>query len=163
MDKGGMARSSGICGVLICLALLVSACGPSISIGPAEPAVTAAVTEAVATAAATATEEPALTATLEAVTETPPPETETPAPATETPEAGVECTVTAAGLRVRGGPGITYEIRSTLTNGAVVNASGRNDAGDWIAVRTADGVEGWVALGFVSCQGDVAALPVQTP
>jgi uncharacterized protein YgiM (DUF1202 family) len=133
------------------LLLAVTACSPSISIGPA------------------ATDPPEPTPT-EAPTVTPVPATATPTQmATETPPAQtavaqtIDCTVTARSLRVRGGPGTDAPILGGVTAGEVVAASGRNEPGDWAAVRIPNGTNGWVSAEFLNCPTPINTLPVAPP
>lgn len=85
-------------------------------------------------------------------------------PILETP-AQVVCTVLVPTLNVRSGPGLEYEIiekvRGTESQPGSLLVIGRDATGQWLAVdeRIADG--GWVtgSASFVTCNGDIAALP----
>jgi hypothetical protein len=80
-------------------------------------------------------------------------------------QAQVVCTVLVPTLNVRSGPGLEYEIiekvRGTESQPGSLLVIGRDVTGQWLAVddRIADG--GWVtgSASFVTCNGDVAALP----
>jgi hypothetical protein len=79
--------------------------------------------------------------------------------------AQVVCTVLVPTLNVRSGPGLEYEIiekvRGTENQPGSLIVVGRDATGQWLAVddRIADG--GWVtgSSSFVTCSGDIAALP----
>lgn len=85
-------------------------------------------------------------------------------PIVETPSQ-VVCTVLVPTLNVRSGPGLEYEIiekvRGTESQPGSLLVVGRDATGQWLAVddRIADG--GWVtgSTSFVTCNGDIAALP----
>ncbi|RME85147.1 MAG: SH3 domain-containing protein, partial [Caldilineae bacterium] len=82
--------------------------------------------------------------------------------AAETPAAEqVTCQITAErGLRMRSGPGTTFKVIGLLKNQANVTATGRSEAGDWLAVTNAAGTSGWVSADWVDCSADVMTLPV---
>jgi hypothetical protein len=88
--------------------------------------------------------------------------TATPAP-TLAPRAVVR-PGPAAGLRVRGGPGLDYRVLGTLTGGAQLAVIGRNARGDWVEVCCLQvaGVAqpGWVRADLVQLDSDVTDLPV---
>ncbi len=112
---------------------------------------------------ATPTEAPAPTPTPEPPTATPEPtvavieETSTPAPGVVVLRVGGQAIVNAGGgLRVRGGPGTSFEAVTTLAPGVVVKIIGgpeRADSYTWwqIQFTGADGStgEGWVAGDFL--------------
>ncbi len=154
MNNGAPSRRRGRFVVLGWFMIAVAACGPAISIGPA-------------TTAEVATEPAAApTVTTEAPTETAEPTTEATAETTvEAPAAGAtaQCTVTARSLRVRGGPGTNFPILGSVTAGQIVTASGRNEPGDWAAVKIPDGTEGWASVDFLNCTPGADTLPVAPP
>ena len=84
----------------------------------------------------------------------------------ENTPAQIICSVLVPALNVRSGPGLEYEIvakiRGTDEEPATIVVIGQNETGEWLAVaeRIADG--GWVtgSLNYVTCEGDVAVLPV---
>ena len=154
MSNGATSQRRGRWIVLGWLTLVLAACGPEISIGPAA-------TEAIATEISLAP-----TITPELPTETPEPTAEpvTPTAATATAAgATAQCTVTARSLRVRGGPSTNDPILAGVTAGQIVTASGRNEQGDWATVRTPDGTEGWTSVAFLECTPGADTLPVTAP
>lgn len=68
--------------------------------------------------------------------------------------------VTAGGLNVRVGPGMNHHIMGKLAAGDQVVVEGRSLNGEWVAVRLADGREGWVYSSFLRSNVNLAALPV---
>jgi hypothetical protein len=115
-----------------------------------------------AAARVTPTESPTTeaTATAEVIvvpTDTPV-ATATKAAVAATPKA---VTVTATDkVRVRSGPGTSYEVLSSLAQGTTVKALARNGDSSWIQVQLEDGTKGWVSAEFVTVNGDVNSLPV---
>lgn len=63
-------------------------------------------------------------------------------------------------VNVRGGPGTIFRIIDILSPGETAVADGRNDAGDWVRVTLPDGVLGWLFVGILNVEGEVAELPV---
>ena len=80
-------------------------------------------------------------------------------PATEAP-AEPRAVVTHETLNVRAGPGTSYAKVGTLRQGDEVVVTGRNKAGTWLAVTTADGTQGWVFAEYTSVDSPVESLPV---
>ena len=124
----------------------------------------------VATLAPTATPRNLLvpTSTSEAPTPTALPSSD----ATSQPTSGPSPTPSAYGrvtgtegelLNVRAGPGIDYEILTQLEEGDPVLVLGRNDADDWLRIRTQTGQQGWVARAFIANDMPPDRLPVYTP
>jgi N-acetylmuramoyl-L-alanine amidase len=68
--------------------------------------------------------------------------------------------VNANPLNVRGGPGLTFPIVSTLALGESVVLEGRDAGGLWLQVRLADGRLGWVSSAFMAANLTIANLPV---
>lgn len=153
MGRGVTVRRRSIHTVIAGMTLLIAACTPSI--GPAP----------------TPTAEPVPTERPTIVTVTPDLPTPTTAVDVETvtpePPAGalasIECTVSARSLRLRAGPATTFDIIRGLSFGQPLIANARNPEGTWAAVRTPDGVEGWVSLEFITCAQAVDTLPQVTP
>ncbi len=118
------------------------------------------------------TPEPSATPTAPRPPETRPEEltaTPTPVPPLPTP-AGPSCSVTAAGLNLRSGPGTVF---APPIGGLAKNAELRPlsfvsrgfPSGQWIEVQVvATGRRGWVSAGaqFVTCNVDVTRLPAGT-
>lgn len=75
--------------------------------------------------------------------------------------AKLEGEVTADVLNVRVGPGLNHRIMRQLVAGQRVTLIGRSTSGDWLAVRLADGKEGWVYGSYLRHSVDLAALPVR--
>jgi uncharacterized protein YraI len=83
------------------------------------------------------------------------PETQPNIPA---PSASGAFGATISDLNVRIGPGTGNVALGQIPRGAVVTIEGRNNIGDWILVRTADGsLRGWVASRYVNF-GDGVSL-----
>ncbi len=81
-------------------------------------------------------------------------------PPTATPFGRIACTVSAAALQLREGPGPGYEIIDTLPSGAAVAAFKCAPNSAWILVETAQQEIGWINSAFATCQGDLAQLPL---
>lgn len=86
------------------------------------------------------------------------------APAAEPSPVG--CRLSVPTLNVRAGPGVDFVVLEQLRSGnlgeELVAVVGRTADGGWLAVDESVAVGGWIAGGsqFVTCAGDVAALPV---
>lgn len=65
-------------------------------------------------------------------------------------------------VNLRSGPGAEYEVLSQLSQGQMLAVVGRNEAGDWLAVKFGSDA-GWIFGELVTYSGDSADLPVQTP
>ena len=83
-------------------------------------------------------------------------------------EAPLLCKVAAGGtgLNLRSGPGTDADFIFSLPSGEVVEPLGHSRDGQWLNVRVeASGQAGWVnsAGRFVSCNRDIAMLPVIIP
>ncbi len=97
-----------------------------------------------------------------------------PAPVVDTPAAApptADAVVAAAQLDMRSGPGTDFDVLATLAQDDPLEVIGQSGNCAWLKVRTAQGVEGWVArlVGGreyttlnVAC-GSVAELTVPTP
>ncbi len=70
--------------------------------------------------------------------------------------------VSAELVNLRSGPGAGYEILTQLEEGQTLEVSGRNEAGDWLAV-VFEGEPGWLFLELATYNGSVEALQVITP
>jgi curli biogenesis system outer membrane secretion channel CsgG len=72
-----------------------------------------------------------------------------PAPSSPAPSAGGEMvTVKPASLNVRTGPGTKYAIATGVRGGDRLSVL--EHSGEWIRVRTASGIEGWVSSRFTN-------------
>jgi hypothetical protein len=61
---------------------------------------------------------------------------------------------------VRSGPGTGYPKVGALKQGDEVTVTGRNKAGTWLAITTADGTEGWAYAEYIRVDTAVESLPV---
>jgi Tol biopolymer transport system component len=77
---------------------------------------------------------------------------------------GVGATVTTGQqrLNVRSGPGEAYPVIAKGAAGERLSVIGRSEGSNWLAIQRSDLPDnvGWVAVGFVALDGDVAALPI---
>jgi hypothetical protein len=79
---------------------------------------------------------------------------------------GAICTVrpNVSNLNMRGGPGVSYRILTTLTVGESLIVIGRNADSSWYQVKRANAtVSGWVSASYTSADGDCSKAPVTTP
>ncbi len=83
-----------------------------------------------------------------------------PAPPTPTSAIHIRCTVGVNVLNLREGPGTSYGLIRTLPTGASLSVLKRAADGSWLLVETEQQQVGWVYCPFVTCQGDLADLPV---
>ncbi len=72
----------------------------------------------------------------------------------------IDAEVTADVLNVRVGPGLNHRIMAKLAAGQTVRVEGRSQTGEWLAVRLADGSEGWVYSSYLRTSADLSSLPV---
>ncbi len=70
------------------------------------------------------------------------------------------CTVTAAALNLRQGPGTGYPFFATLTQGESLHPLKQIEAGAWILVETPAQQTGWVYGPRLTCQQNPAELPL---
>jgi len=66
-------------------------------------------------------------------------------------ETGKTYSVIVKGLNMRSGPGSSYRTVASVYASNVVTAYGQD--GDWLCVKNADGVYGWVASNYVKATG----------
>lgn len=77
-------------------------------------------------------------------------------------EGGILVTVSNnSDVNLRSGPSTATAVVTTISNGTIFAASGRNGDGSWLNVYNA-GVSGWISSGLVSANGDIQSLPVVT-
>jgi N-acetylmuramoyl-L-alanine amidase len=70
--------------------------------------------------------------------------------------------VAASGnINVRGGPGTSFAVISSLQAGDAVTADGRTEDSAWLRVQLDDGGPGWVFAELVTAEGDANALSVR--
>lgn len=60
--------------------------------------------------------------------------------------------VTASVLNVRIGPGTGYAIARQVHEGTILPVLGEDETGQWLKVRTSDGIVGWVSAQYVAIQ-----------
>ena len=104
------------------------------------------------------------TPTSVAPTPVPPTPTATPRPTSTptrtpsiTPTPAPDAVVTADALTLRGGPGTAFARLGTLLKGDPLTVTARTEAGNWLAVTTATGRQGWVYATYVSL-----SIPVES-
>ncbi len=141
---------------LVCGLAMISACRPSVSIGPGATAIATEAASTARTAVVTPVKTKVPTPKKAAPTKAPP----TPAP-TQPPPAIVQCTIKTRALNIRGGPGINFPVVTAVRNPATLVASGKNDKGDWLAVKASNGKEGWAATKYLNCNPAPDSLPVK--
>ncbi len=82
------------------------------------------------------------------------------------PFTALDCTVTSLGLNLRAGPSTAYTPPITaFSNGARLEATGRNEDGSWVQVEAPEtGQSGWVraAPAYLACSGSPSDLPEST-
>jgi hypothetical protein len=154
--------------LLLCVILSVTAWWlrpqPNNGAAPATGIPFPGTTAAGTTAAATPTAEPSQTAV-------PPTPTPSPTSAAPTPTGnGCEPTITVLaqfGVNVRRGPGLQYDIITTLPQGETAPVIGQNGRGSWwrLGLETGGGTEFWVAGDVVeaACTSAVPILPTPPP
>ncbi len=77
------------------------------------------------------------------------------------PVSGTGATVTNANyVNVRTGPGVGYNIITTLARGSNVELLGRNANGTWAKVRLASGATGWMNAYYLAGSTPVSTLPI---
>ena len=82
--------------------------------------------------------------TLTAPTATATPTAPDPSPiAKPTAPAPQDCTVSASALHLRTGAGVDYSVIEFLNNGQALTRIGEV-RGQWVQVRTGDGLQGWI-------------------
>jgi hypothetical protein len=174
--RPAVPRVAGIS--FICLALILTACGPSAeepvptrALAPTftptpEVAVAPPVDPAAAAQNQPAGEQPAqaLPAANQAQAEPPSPTplaTDTPAPSPTPPQ--VAQVVASTNMNVRAGPGTNYPIIGAANQGQTFAVKGKNSAGDWWQIDY-NGQDGWVFNELVSGQNTQAvAIAVNIP
>lgn len=77
------------------------------------------------------------------------------------PEVFVQAQVNSAALHVRQGPGASYKVIGTLTQGNQVGVLAINPTHDWALIRLPDSDKGWVSLAYLSLTGSLADTPVK--
>jgi hypothetical protein len=114
-----------------------------------------------APAATSRTADPASAAEAE-VTAEPAPTVEPTLKPTATEETPSEprAVVTHETLNIRLGPGTSYAKVGVLQQGDETKVTGRNGAGTWLAITTADGIVGWVYADYTSLDTAIESLPV---
>ncbi len=85
--------------------------------------------------------------------------TDTPTPA-PSPTPLPDALVARDQVNLRAGPGTLYNIIGGLHSGEPLTVVGRNNAGDWVQITTADGKAGWVASSLLTFNLDPRTVPV---
>ncbi len=89
-----------------------------------------------------------------------------PAPASPAPAApsttptGATAVIATGALNIRSGPGISYNILTTVYQGQTVTLLGRNSNSSWAKVRTSGGAEGWVNAYYIQPGVAISSLPL---
>jgi Bacterial SH3 domain len=83
-----------------------------------------------------------------------------PVPLAETSVAFVVGVVNQSSIRVRSGPGTTYNAVGGLSRGAEIKVMGRNEAADWVQIVDQEGLSGWVFVDLLTLSVPVESLPV---
>jgi hypothetical protein len=60
---------------------------------------------------------------------------------------------------LRTGPGTDYDSAGLLPSGVLITLRGRNQAGDWLLVESADGVLGWILATQIDSSVDTGPVP----
>ena len=71
--------------------------------------------------------------------------------------------INATELNVRSGPGTSFDIVRTATQGQRFELVDISDDGDWVQLSENGAPIGWTALEFVTVEGDLAALQAAAP
>ena len=138
------------------VAILLSSCGPAPVI-----ASVATATQAVSTMQAVPLpENPVTDQPEQTVSPTSVPAQVIPVTAPTQSPAMISAAVTADVLNVRVGPGMNHRIMGKLVAGQTVSVQGRGQNNEWVAVRLADGREGWVYSSYLRPSADLTSLPV---
>ena len=68
-------------------------------------------------------------------------------------------------LNVRSGPGNSYEVLGLLRRDAEVRIVGQSEDGEWLQIEypAHSNLHGWVIVGSLEVQGDLAGVPIATP
>ncbi len=66
------------------------------------------------------------------------------------------------GTNLRAGPGTNFQTLTTLINGTLMAARGRNEVGDWVYVESAR-YGGWLFASLVTSNGEISELPIVAP
>lgn len=139
------------------VAILLSSCGPA----PVITSVATVVQAASTTQVAPLPEKPVAEQPKPIASPTSVPAQVIPVTApTQSPATMINASVTADVLNVRVGPGMNHRIMGKLAAGQIVNVEGRSQTNEWVAVRLADGREGWVYSSYLRLSADLALLPV---
>ncbi len=70
---------------------------------------------------------------------------------------------TAAEVRLRTGPGYLFPVLRQLAEGSTVTVLGKAPGGEWIRVRTAETMEGWVFWRLLNSTVNLTEAPVVQP
>ena len=76
------------------------------------------------------------------------------------PPAAATGWVNTGALNVRSGPGVAYAVLTAVPWGTNVSLLGRAAHTNWVKVRLAGGLEGWVNASYLNANVSVASLPI---
>jgi len=108
--------------------------------------------------------QPTATPTVEAAppTATPVAEAATLTPTVAPTLAPPRLVINGPIVNVRAGPGVTYDLLSTVERGQEFDIVGKNDAGDWWRFCCIDGQPGWVTDELVETTGNTETVVVSS-
>lgn len=98
-------------------------------------------------------------------TPTPRPPTPTPVPTatpTPTPTPVPDAVAAAATVTVYAGPGEVYDVVAEIPQGTFMDVTGKNPAGDWLAIVTGEGAAGWVPASQLEVNVQAASVAEAT-
>ena len=82
-----------------------------------------------------------------------------PTPVPEVAFSG-EATINAKTLNMRKGPGTQFELVSAFASGTRLSLLGKDSSGTWANVKSAEGVEGWMSVKYVTLSVPIENVPV---
>lgn len=77
-------------------------------------------------------------------------------------ENGVIARITTEIANLRAGPGLTFDILLEVPEGQVFAVIDVSEDGEWIQIRTPEGIEGWVFASLVETEGDLSQFDEET-
>ncbi|WP_420644651.1 SH3 domain-containing protein [Candidatus Leptofilum sp.] len=76
------------------------------------------------------------------------------------PSSSATALVSTGALNVRSGPGVTYSVLTTASQGQTVILLGRNANSSWAKIRLGNGSEGWVNVALITPSVSISSLPL---
>ncbi|HVO69561.1 MAG TPA: SH3 domain-containing protein [Aggregatilineaceae bacterium] len=70
-------------------------------------------------------------------------------------------TVTTGALNVRSGPGVGFNVLTSVYRGTYLTMTARNVEATWVKVITPSGAQGWVSVPFIATAYPIVNLPVE--